>query len=257
LIDFAIFEPGVLTTFWAIVAAFIAAATLRNCNQQFAVKPTAFTRIAVMAAGVLITWAYFKYCLIPVAKSTTEIKQAYQANRNGNSEEAYSILAAAVKQDHLSPVISSLAGRLYLQNFYNSSLKNKELLLRSEQYFLNAIHRNTANFRNFELLSEVYTSLAELSKGQAKTDWLNKTFNSSSMAVERYPGSAKLRIRLARIAEQLGEIDLAVQQYKKTIEVEDSFRLQFRIVYPDRKIVSRLGEEEYNFAKQRIKLLCP
>jgi len=257
LIDFAIFEPGVLTTFWVVIAVLIAKCSLQNHNPEFALKPAVFARIAVMIVGLIIIWAYFQYCLIPVAKSTTKIKQAYQANRNGQFQKAYSLAAAAVKQDQLSPVVASLAGRLYLQNFYHSSSKNPDLLLRCQEYLLNAIKRNNANFKNFELLSDVYILLAEFSQDHTKTDWLNMAFESSLMAVERYPGSARLRMNLARITEQLGKNDLALKQYKKAIEIEDSFRLQFKIVYPDREVVSRLGQEKYDFAKQRIKLLCP
>jgi len=83
--------------------------------------------------------------------------------------------------------------------------------------------------------------LAEVSTQQEKIDWLNKAFETASLAVEHYPGCARLRIELAKIA---------------AIDIEDKYRAQFRKMYPEReKIVSRLGEEKYQFAKQRLKLL--
>jgi len=60
---------------------------------------------------------------------------------------------------------------------------------------------------------------------------------------------------MAQIAEKLAKPRLAKKQYQKAVEIEDSFREQFRRMYPGRKIVSRLGEEKYQFAKQRIKHL--
>ncbi len=54
----------------------------------------------------------------------------------------------------------------------------------------------------------------------------------------------------------LGKTDVAIKQYEEAIDIEDKYRAQFREMYPERKeIVSRLGEEKYQFAKQRLKFL--
>jgi len=98
--------------------------------------------------------------------------------------------------------------------------------------------------------------LAEVSTQQEKIDWLNEAFQTASLAVEHYPGCARLRIELAKIAERLGRNDTATSQYEKAIDIENKYRAQFREMYPEReKIVSRLGEEKYQFAKQRLKFL--
>ena len=58
------------------------------------------------------------------------------------------------------------------------------------------------------------------------------------------------------IAEKLHNTDTAVEQYKKAVEIEDKYRRQFQIIYPERKeIVSRLGEEKYQFAIKQMKEL--
>ncbi|MCJ7692073.1 MAG: hypothetical protein MUO22_01490, partial [Sedimentisphaerales bacterium] len=62
---------------------------------------------------------------------------------------------------------------------------------------------------------------------------------------------------MAQIAEKLNETDIALAQYKKAIEIEDAYRNQFRIMYPDRKVFSRLGELKYQNAKQKITQLSP
>ena len=74
----------------------------------------------------------------------------------------------------------------------------------------------------------------------------------ASVAVSLYPGDADLRLRLAQIADDLGHTDLALQNYKITVQIEDGFREQFKVMYPDRKSVSRLEEDKYFFATQRI-----
>jgi O-antigen ligase len=265
-IDFAIFEPGVLTTFWAVIACLIAlrkngtVPDVENCpsfssQRQFVLKTPAITKITVAAAALALTCIYFNYALIPVAKSTAKIKLAHKAISYGRLEQACNLFSAAAKDDSLSPAALFLNSRTYLQEFFRTEPKQKKSLLRSEKCLLGAIERNQADFKNFERLTEVYTLLAENSKQQVKTNWLNKAFDSIKYAVERYPGCGRLRIKLAKIAEQLGKTDTAIEQYKKAIEIEDSFRVQFRIMYPDREIFSRLGEEKYQSAKQRIKFL--
>jgi len=85
---------------------------------------------------------------------------------------------------------------------------------------------------------------------------LEKAFDAAREAVERYPGCGRLRVELGKTAEMLQRTQIAVEQYKKAVEIEDSYRRQFRIIYPEREeIVSRIGEENYLFTKDRLKAL--
>ena len=74
--------------------------------------------------------------------------------------------------------------------------------------------------------------------------------------MRRYPGCARLRIDLAEIAEKLRKPDVALGQYRKAVEIEDSYRVQFRMMYPGRELFSRLGEDKYTLAKDKIESLC-
>ncbi|MHC4806349.1 MAG: O-antigen ligase family protein, partial [Planctomycetota bacterium] len=256
LIDFAIFEPPVFTTFWAIIACLIAIDFHTNCRPQFVLKPTLVVRAIVVVITLVIIGAYFYYVWSPVNKSTDKIRQAHQAISNGQFEQAHRLLDSAAKDDYLSPAALSMNGRLYLHHFQLTQNKNRDLLLKSEKCLQAAIERNGAAFKDFERLTDVYESLAEISTQQEKTRWLNKALDSASLAVERYPGCGRLQFKLAKITEQLGKTDIAIERYKKAIDIEDSFRNQFQLIYPERKkIVSRLGEDKYKNAKQRIKHL--
>ncbi|MCP4230501.1 MAG: hypothetical protein GY771_10200 [bacterium] len=84
---------------------------------------------------------------------------------------------------------------------------------------------------------------------------MRKSFDSASRAVELYPSLARLRVTLARIAEQGDMTDVALANYRKAVEIEDAFRKQFSIMYPDHEVFSRLGQEDYSFAKKRIEQL--
>ena len=256
LLDFAIFEPPVLTALCAVIACLAALNCRRNSRLQFVLRPASFVKILVAAAGPLIVWAYFNYCLIPVGASTVKIAKASRAVLFGQFEHAHNLFASAAKDDPLSSAPLLLNGRLYLRNFLASGSNQKDLLLKSEKSLLKAVERNPADYKNFERLAETYTHLAQISTANSRTDYLGKAFDSADIAVKLYPGCGRLHFKLAEIAEKLEKIALAVEHYKQAVDIEDSFRRQFQIMYPGREIFSRLGQDRYQTAKQRIKQLC-
>jgi hypothetical protein len=273
LIDFAIFEPPVFTAFCAIVACLIASDTQQNPQPMLAIKPSLPARIILVASGLALIGGFFNYALVPVAKTSSRNQQAV---RQGQPYEyTHQFLYQAAEQDPLDPTALNLNGRLYLQHYNNllprlvPSLHSEEgkgaetqptdaqtaLLKKAEACFYAAIARDNADFKNYEKLSEVYTLLAENSPEQEKKDLLHYAMDNLWSAVERYPTSDRLRFELAETAEMLGKTDIAVAQYTKAVEIEDAYRNQFKIMYPGREIFSRLGEEKYEKAKQRIKSL--
>jgi hypothetical protein len=252
LIDFAIFEPPVLTAFWALMACLIAADSYQNSRPQLVLKLNPLVKILLMTAGIITIWAYLYFALIPVARTTAKIKQAQQAISAGQFDYAHQWLDTAANDDRLSPTPLSLNGKLYLHQFQTAQTKTPDLLLQAEKYLQAAIRRNDADFKIFERLTEVYNKLSEIAPPQQKTDWLKKSFDSAMAATYLYPGCERLHFKLAKIAEELGKTDLARQEYEETIKIEDSFRSQFKMMYPNREIVSRLGEDKYQFAIEHL-----
>lgn len=250
LIDFAIFEPGVYTAFWAVMACMIALDLQRRRRPQFVFNPAALTKVTAFTGAAVLLWAYFAHAFVPVVKATAGMQLAIR-----DPQYADALLEQAANDDQLDPTAWNLKGRLHLHQYEESPVKEPALLEKAEQSFLAAIKRNNADFKNFELLAEAYTLLAEQSGQPKKTDLLNKAFDSASGAIRRYPGCARLRIQVAKIAEQLGKKETALAEYKQAVEIEDSYRAQFRIMYPGRELFSRLGEEKYDFAKEKIKSL--
>ncbi|GAG79582.1 unnamed protein product, partial [marine sediment metagenome] len=230
LIDFAIFEPGVFTTFWAIIACLIALDFHQKSRTQVVLKPAPFVKAIGVVVSLVLIWAYFNYALIPVAKAAAKTELALR-----ELGHAHQLLDQAAEDDRLDPAALNLNGRLYLQHYKETGRNQPLLLKQAEECFLAAIERNRADFKNFKRLAEVYNLLAETSIQQEKTAWLNKAFESASDGVERYPGSARLRIELAKIAEQLGKTDIAIKHYEEAIDIEDKYRQQFQLMYPGRK----------------------
>ena len=256
LIDFAIFEPGVFTVFWAVIACLAAINSFRNRQPYLVLKSKPFNKLLVTGISLAVIWILFAFAFIPVAESTVEIMKANRAIALGRLDEAHTILDQAAADDSLSSAALSLNGRLYISHFHMTQDQDTGLLIKAEECFRAAIKRNKAAYNNFERLTDVYYLLANVSTSPEKAGWLNKAFDTAVLAAEYYPGCERLHFKLAEIAEQLGKKELAAQNYKLTIEIEDKFRQQFRQIYPERdKIVSRLGEEKYQYAKQRLEFL--
>jgi tetratricopeptide (TPR) repeat protein len=252
LIDFAIFEPGILTTFWALISCLVALDLGQRPGRELVVKTGLPARLVATGAVSAVFLAFLNYALIPIIETTTEIRKAHSAASYGDFERANALLAAATEDDRLGPAAWSLNARMYLQRFYASGSKKRDLLLRAEHSLLEAMDRNDADFKNFERLTEVYVLLAEISGAGSRDKYLNKALTSVSDAVKRYPGSGRLHFQIAQIAEQLDKAELAVREYEQAVEIENSYRKQFRQMYPGQRVFSRLGEDRYQFAKQRV-----
>jgi tetratricopeptide (TPR) repeat protein len=257
LIDFAIFEPGVFTVFWAIIACLIAIYSQTTPRGQIVLKPSSFVKKLTVIAGLVFICVYLNYVSIPVSRTSAKIQLANRAIFIGRFEQAHRLLDSASEDDSLSSEALSLNSKLYLHHFKFTSSVNRDLLLQAEKQSLGAIKRNKASFKNYERLTEAYTLLADISKNQEKIDWLNKAYDNTLFTIEHlYPGCARLRIELAKISELSGKTDIAIGQYERAIDIEDKYRAQFREMYPNREeVVSRLGAKKYLFAKQRLKYL--
>ena len=253
LIDFAIFEPGVFTTFWAMMACLILIGSNKKSRPLLILKPKPFVKILIVTVVLVISWVYFSYVFVPVAASTYRIRQANMAI---SSEYAHKLLEKAATDDVLSSSALYLNGKLYQHEYEMSLDKNRDMLLRAESCLKRAIGRNDVEFKNFERLTDIYRLLAESSAGQEKSDWLDKSFETASQSIERYPGCGRLRFKKAQIADDMGNIEITLQQYRKAVEIEDEYRDQFRQMYPEREdIVSRIDKNMYLYAKERIEEL--
>jgi len=254
LFDFAIFEPGVLTVFWAMFACLISIDTQAKSRSSLVFKPVPFVKALTVAGAVAAGWAYLSYVFVPVAKSTYRIRQANMAMSSGRFEYAHKLLQKAADDDTLSDAALALDGRLYLQEYKVN--KNRDLLLQALSCLKRAIERNDVPYKNFERLTDAYRQLAESSTGQTKADWLGQAYAAAVQAVERYPGSGRLHFKEAQITDLMGRTEIALEQYKKAIAIENEYRKQFKQLYPERKeVVSRIGNKMYLDAKKRIKEL--
>lgn len=254
VIDFAIFEVGILMTFFALLGCLVAMDYHQRGCGMVIFKPTVFSRAVVITAAVLVVSSVFCYSWLPVYRRDTMLLKGQEAAGSGKFKLAGEFFDAAAKADRLSPTALTVNAQMNLQRFSASGSKEKQLLLKAESCILEAIRRNRADFRNHERLTGVYIQLAQIDS-QNKDDWLNKAFSSGCQAVKLFGGSGRLRLTLGIISEQLGKTETALEQFEKAVDIEDSYRMQFQQMYPGEKVFSRLGEKEYNLAKQQIERL--
>jgi hypothetical protein len=254
LIDFAIFEPGILTAFFASLACLVALNAKTENQPKLAISSPLWLKTASVIGALLIGLAYFNYILLPVAKSTSNIAKARPSMMLGQVQLAHSFLDAATIDDPLSSDASFQNGNLYIQEFYRSDVQKEQLFNNAEQALFIATERNPRDYKIFDSLSELYSIYAHFHPEQNEA-LLNKALVSASIAVELYPGDAELHLKLAQIADDLGQTDLALKNYKVAVQIEDGFRKQFKLMYPGRKVLSRLNEDKYFSATQRIKAL--
>ena len=185
-------------------------------------------------------------------KSTSNVAKAYLPVVLGQGQLAHNFLDNATIDDPLSSDAPAKNGNLYIQEFYRSDVQKEQLFNNAEQALFIAAERNPRDHKIFDSLSELYSIYARF-KPEQNEELLNKALDSASIAVELYPGDAELHFKLARIADDLGRTDLALKNYKAAVQIEDDFRKQFKLMYPGRKVLSRLNEDKYFSATQRIK----
>jgi hypothetical protein len=256
LFDFAIFEPGVLTAFWIVIACLISIDSQTKSRPLLVFKPAPFVKVLAVTSVLAAGWAYLSYVFVPVAATTFLIRQANAAISTGRLEPAHKLLEKAAGDDALSASALSLNSRLYLQEYEASPVRDRDLLLRAESCLKRAIERDNVPFKNFERLTDTYRKLAETSTGQAKADWLGKALEAAAQAVKRYPGCGRLYFKQAQIADQMGKTEIAIENYRKAIEIEDEYRRQFKQIYPQQEdIVSRLDSNMYLYSKERVEEL--
>lgn len=249
LIDFAIFEPGIMTATWACVAILYS-----GRQKQSDRKLSKAGKYLIAMAAVLLIAAIIRYSLFPTAAVSIKMEQANTLASRGHFDDAQSLLLRASDDDALNPSASSAAGKMLIYLFNLDPVNNGEILPRAEKLFTTAISRDKADFKNYENLAGVYETLAQITS-EKRFFWFEKAFTTFKQAADRYPASGELRMGLAQSAEQIGENDCAIENYKKAIETEDAYTEQFKIMYPGKDVFSRLGKIKYQQAKEKLQEL--
>lgn len=245
LIDFGIFEPGILTSLFAVIAVLVS----YDDEHIWQLRPK--YKYIPLNATILICAVCLWFFIVPSAKTAFKIEGVKKLSSYGYLEQAVSLAADAAADDVLNPSGAVLKGTLETYLYQVEPSKNAAKLFDAEKSFLTAIWRDPADFKNYDKLSDTYQLLAEANPGQCSV-WFEKAFDAINEAVRRYPSGGELHLKAASLAHQLNRIDEAIEHYMQVIAIEDAYREEFKIMYPGRELFSRIGEINYNFAKQRL-----
>jgi len=244
MIDFAIFEPGVLTCFWVMIACAMGTYrmyALQPPQSELAPSPKRWPMTGVILASLL---ACLAVAYVPVLMTTFYIHRANLAWDNHDTDQAHQALDQAARLDWLSDTAYYQNGRMYLHEYEQSRDKKTALLDKASTCLKKAIQRNPASYRNYERLSDVCVLVDP-----------NTAVQAATQAVEHYPGCGRLRVKLAVIYDQLGQTDPARKAYQAALDIEDQFQQQFKIMYPEEPLIHRLGKEYLDAATAALKRL--
>jgi hypothetical protein len=242
LIDFAIFEPGVWTAFWLLLALLLSIVSAKTPPQpnpiNSGLRGLILAAVILAASGVL--------CFAGIYKPVQAGRQ-YQAGLR-NYERAETYFTAAAKTDILDPNPYFIAAQWNLQQFGAFRHKQDKFLTQSIMLLHQAQNRDPHNYRCDKLISEIFILKAEVDPNNQE-NWLAAAYQSALQAQHLYPGSDQIAYDLGQLAEKLKQPQKAAQHYQKAVEIEDQYRFQFAQMYPNIPLFSRLGQKQYDYAK--------
>ena len=250
LIDFAIFEPSVYTAFWVMIAALIAMNLNNKIKKRTPIKLPIYVKLLLVIPIVILTLASLVFGFYWPAKADALIKAAMD-----KPDDCKALFKKASQADPLNIAALSMSGKYFMyQSSLNSADNITDLTIASDD-FLEAARRDPADYKNYEKLIDIYILLASRSQGSLSQENIKKALGYAEKAAQLYPGSERIRFKYALVADELKMTDVAVAQYLKAIEIEDAFAAQFKTMYPTRDVVSRIGPDQYNQAKDRAEKL--
>jgi len=255
LIDFALFEPGVLMALAALLACLMAMGQYGRRRDYIGWDPSVAVRVGVITVAIAVVCGILAYGLIPAVRSVAKIRRAQRAVAYGRYDIARGLLNDAAGDDKLNPVISAMDAQICVAGYVAGGKADEEALVVAAGRLIEAVRRNRIDYKNFERLTEVYVLLAEAAGDARQKEYLERAFASAVGAVGLYPGSGRLAYVAGELAERLGHVEAAAEYYRQAVWIEDTYREQFRVMYPGKEVFSRLGEEKYEKAKQRAAVL--
>jgi hypothetical protein len=240
LIDFALFEPGIWTMFWILIALILSV----HASPKSSVSSPKFAWVVWPAACVV---ALYFYVWIPVRAGS----QFQDGLRNYNDPKKYFQQAAQI--DPLDPDPWVYTARWYKSRFESAQTKEKNYLTEALTLQQQARQRDPYNFIYSESLSDIYVYLSESQKENTASH-LESAYQAEMDAQRLYPGSDRIAYNLGILAEKMKQPQKAAEYFRRAVEIEDQYRKQFSEMYPDYPLCSRLGQDRYEYAIKYIQL---
>jgi len=289
-IDFAIFQPGVGTLFFALIGLVLA---IFQTNQpgsslQLGSKPVA--RWLMAWAGVVIFAGLLVKIVVPICQSQNQLERAenfirqatlmaqspgkFQAypfeNVPPESEAKWTQLLEkardqanlAAETDALNPEPAYFSSKISMLLWLNSNCDDQRYFEQTRDALEELIKRDRADHNGYKFLSELYVSAAGKG-GDREQNFAREALTNSQKALERYPVKAKMLISHADLLITYGPLlqlengrEQAIENLQKALDNEEAFLNLQRQMYPQRQqLVPRLLPAIKKRAQQQLRNL--
>lgn len=256
-IDFAIFQPGLGTCFFALAAT---AMTLRRPDglslpsTQMKIGKSRLSRAIIVTTALAVVAGLWIKVVFPVSAGYRQMQQAqFRASKadelaqttqktqfyktENDMREYWWLLqqaqwnamqaTAANKHDPAGPYFLA---RLCSLEWTNSQYQNDSRLESSIRYFHEAIRRDPANFKYYQQLSDVYNTAAR--HHPKNKQYLHKALTAAQEALKRYPVKSELLIDYGKLLLEMDRRDEALTAFEKALQNEQAYLNQQRQMYP-------------------------
>ena len=256
-IDFAIFQPGPGTCFFAMIAAALAIRQQEADGVFIHVARRFPARLGIL---LVIIATVVGLSVLATRAGSAEYFMS-QAREDFLLAETWARQAAWANRWDPGPCY--WAGRRWQWRWYQSQRQDAAAFEQARQWLQRARERDPAHFRYYRQLSELYLAAAEQAEGDRKIEYLAQARLFGEQALERYPIKSELLIHMGRLLMDYGELlkwddwhQEALDLFEKALAGEQAFMDQQRQMYPGRdEYTPRLPVELQNEARERINKL--
>ena len=242
LVDFAIFEPGIMSMFFLVTACFVSLSKDRLNRFGWLIQIDKADAV-VLSGGLLAVFSLVLWLgYAPVARATYKLDQAFSTRTLDLRE-----VVKAAQSDRFDSKLYTFVARV-LWSEYDPKQSPENLML-AEKYFSSAINVNRADFKNYKNLGKVRWEMADNTQTYKRKTLLIGAEDSYRKAILKYPGNAALHLELGKILFLQDRPDDAKREFAAALKIEEMFQKKFAAMYPTAKPVSRIGKENLEFLK--------
>ena len=269
-IDFGIFQPGVGTCFFALIATAVA---MRRRNDRMRItqlNTNTPLRILIPIGLMIFPVVMFYRTVLPICTEQYHLKQAelsaLQAHQYAGSEPQNTVASSRYDEcmekaeQHTRQAINKypdnpqghyFLGHLYFLRWNRTQQKEDYLLDNAIIKFRFAVLRDGTNYKYYRRLSEVYQAAA-LRYPDDKV-WLNQALERAAMALERYPTKSEMLIEYGRLLLIDNRPADALLLFERALQSEQAFLDQQRRMYPDKvELHPRLKPELHRWTEHKV-----
>ncbi|MBN1765113.1 MAG: O-antigen ligase family protein [Sedimentisphaerales bacterium] len=280
-IDFAIFQPGVGTCFFALIATAVAMRRYNRDQGQFIVIRRGIGRLIVVLAALTAGMMLLVKVITPTVKShqsmqqaqnnalesDATIRQAIEESRipspmelqraMAGMREAADLAQKASQEAITNPEPYYFLGKFYFNWWQLMQRQDNILWDNSVANLKQAIQHDPANYKYYWQLNRLYQAAFE--QYPVRDDYLESALHWAREALQMHPTKSEWLIEYAQLLlkeNSLSSRTEALRVLEQALDNEQAYLNQQRRMYPERtEILPRLKPDLQRLARQQIETL--